>query len=195
MWDKRYDTGEYIYGKRENDFLAFCVNRFPKGEILSLCEGEGRNAVYLARKGYSVTAVDGSQVGLEKAHRLADERGVNIKTIVADLGDYRIEPGKWQGIIAFFCHLPVSLRRKVHRDCVAGLAAGGILVLESFTPAQLKFGSGGPRDLQRLLSLEDVKEELEGLKFLIAQEIKRPIDEGDLHRGMAAVVQILAVKE
>ena len=195
MWDKRYDTDEYIYGKRENDFLAFCVSQLPKGEILSLCEGEGRNAVYLARKGYNVTAVDGSQVGLEKAQRLASERGVKIQTIVANLNNYKIEPGKWQGIISFFCHLPSSLRKKVHRECVNGLVPGGVLVLESFTPAQLKFGTGGPSDLQRLLGLEEAKEELDGLEFLIAQEIERPIDEGELHRGMAAVLQILAVKE
>ena len=195
MWDKRYDTDEYIYGKRENDFLAFCVSQLPKGEILSLCEGEGRNAVYLARKGYNVTAVDGSQVGLEKAQRLASEHGVKIQTIVADLNNYKIEPGKWQGIISFFCHLPSSLRKKVHRECVNGLAPGGVLVLESFTPAQLKFVTGGPSDLQRLLGLEEAKEELDGLEFLIAQEVERPIDEGELHRGMAAVLQILAVKE
>jgi 2-polyprenyl-3-methyl-5-hydroxy-6-metoxy-1,4-benzoquinol methylase len=70
MWDKRYRTKDYAYGKAPNDFLAEKCSVIPKGKVLSLAEGEGRNAVFLAKQGYSVTAVDASQVGLGKAKKI-----------------------------------------------------------------------------------------------------------------------------
>ncbi|MDA8621947.1 methyltransferase domain-containing protein [Psychrosphaera sp.] len=85
MWDNEYDTDEYVYGKLPNDFLKSHYNSIPKGKVLLLAEGEGRNAVFLAKLGYSVTAVDISSVGLKKAEKLAKENNVIIETICADL--------------------------------------------------------------------------------------------------------------
>ncbi len=99
MWDERYDTEEYVYGTEPNNFLVSVADRIPRGgKVLSLGEGEGRNAVYLAKLGYSVTAVDQSAVGLKKAERMAVDNGVAIKTIVSDLAGFRIEPDVHQTI-------------------------------------------------------------------------------------------------
>ena len=89
-WNERYSESGFAYGTEPNEFLISVVDRIPHGRILSLAEGEGRNAVYLASLGYEVTGVDGSEVGLRKAMELAKERGVAITTIQADLSEFEI---------------------------------------------------------------------------------------------------------
>lgn len=105
-WDERYSEPGFAYGTAPNEFIASVADRVPKGKILSLAEGEGRNAVYLASLGYEVTGVDGSEVGLHKAVELATGRGVAITTIHADLSTFEIGEEQWDGIIACYCHLP-----------------------------------------------------------------------------------------
>ena len=111
MWDERYSPDEYVYGKDPNQFLEDNYNAIPKGKVLSLAEGEGRNAVFLAKQGYSVTAVDASQVGLSKAKKLAEENGVELELIRGDLVDFDIGENKWDGIVSIFCPLPSALRK------------------------------------------------------------------------------------
>jgi 2-polyprenyl-3-methyl-5-hydroxy-6-metoxy-1,4-benzoquinol methylase len=79
MWDERYNSAEYAFGTEPNDFLVSAVDRLPGGRILCLGEGEGRNAVWLAERGFDVTAVDASRVGLDKALRLAEDRRVTLR--------------------------------------------------------------------------------------------------------------------
>jgi SAM-dependent methyltransferase len=194
MWDKRFSEPGYAYGTEPNGFLASVVDRIPRGNVLCLAEGEGRNAVYLAGLGYEVTAVDTSTVGLAKADALALDRGVTIDAVLADLADYPIDPGEWQGIVSIFCHLPPVVRAALHERCLRGLAPGGVFVLEGFTPRQLELGTGGPKSRELLMELEFIRQELPGLRLEIAREIEREVVEGKFHKGTAAVVQILAVK-
>lgn len=194
MWDQRYSSDDFVYGKEPNDFLASVIDRIPRGRVLCLAEGEGRNAVYLAQHGCRVLAVDGSAVGLEKAKKLAAEQGVQIDTVVADLAEFAIAPGSWDAIVSIFAHLPPALRRTVHRQVVAGLRPGGVLVLEAYTLAQLALKTGGPPTAELLMSLETLRQELAGLDLQHAVELEREIIEGRLHTGRGAVVQILATK-
>jgi SAM-dependent methyltransferase len=160
--------------------------------VLCLAEGEGRNAVHLARRGYAVTAVDQSAVGLAKASALAARHGVPLTTQVTDLSNYVIPPRAWSGIVAIFMHLPPDLRTVVLAQVVAGLRPGGVLVWECYTPAQLAFNTGGPREIALLPTLASLREELAGLEFLHSAELERDILEGDGHTGRGAVVQIVA---
>ncbi|HTQ10728.1 MAG TPA: class I SAM-dependent methyltransferase [Fimbriimonadaceae bacterium] len=194
-WQQRYASADYAYGREPNDFLKSEVSRIPRGRILCIGEGEGRNAVFLARQGFQVTAVDGSSNGLDKARRLARESGVEIETTVADLAVYEIGICEWQGIVSIFVHLPDPLRELVHRRVVAGLAAGGAFVLEAYTPRQLEFRTGGPSELSRLAGLDALQRELRGLSFEIGREVERVVKEGTFHSGMSATVQIVARKE
>ncbi len=194
MWDERYSAEEYIYGTEPNDFLAEAAGRLPVGATLCLADGEGRNGVYLAGLGHRVTAVDSSSVGLEKARKLAATRGVELTTVHADLADFAIEPGGWDVVVSIFAHVPSALRRVLHRKVVAGLRPGGLFVLEAYTPDQLRFGTGGPPDVDRLMRLADLKTELDGLTFEIGHEIERDVIEGRFHGGRGAVVQVLARK-
>ena len=194
MWDERFSEPGYAYGTDPNDFVVSVADRIPHGKVLCLAEGEGRNAVYLAGLGYQVTAVDTSKVGLEKAESLARERGVRIETVHADLSDYPIGAGDWQGIVSVYCHLAPSVRAVLHERCQQGLAPGGLFILEGFTPRQLELGTGGPKSRELLMELEVIRQELSGLRLEIDREIERDVREGKYHRGRAAVVQILAVK-
>jgi SAM-dependent methyltransferase len=194
FWNDRYAAPHYVYGEAPNAFVAEMSSHIPAGPVLCLAEGEGRNAAYLAALGHLVTAVDQSDNGLAKARRLAAKRGVEVETVTADLGRYRITPGAWAGIIATFAHLAPELRRTVHVTAVLGLRPGGVFILEAYTPAQLVFGTGGPKDPELLMTVASLREELSGLEFLVARELEREVMEGAGHTGRGAVVQILARK-
>ena len=194
MWDEEYSIDEYVYGESANDFLAEKTAHLKRGRVLCLAEGEGRNAVHLARQGFHVTAVDSSRVGLNKAEKLAQKNGVAIETIHSDLADFIIEDRTWDSIVSISCHLPPELRRAVHRKVVSGLKEGGTFLLEAYTPKQLEFGTGGPPSAEFMMELASLKEELSGLAFLHGKELVRDVTEGINHTGKGSVVQVLAHK-
>lgn len=194
-WNERYKSAAFFYGEEPNDFLKEVADLLPaNSKVLCLAEGEGRNAVYLASRGHNVTAIDQSEVGLEKLHHLAKQKKVSVKTEVVDLADYKIETNEWDAIVSIWCHLPTSLRIKVHADCVKGLKKSGMFILEAYTPKQLEYKTGGPDNTDLLMSANSLKQELTGLHFLKLLEIEREIHEGKGHNGMSAVVQVLATR-
>lgn len=194
FWDQRYAGEAYFYGEEPNAFVAAHAPLIPPGPVLCLAEGEGRNAVFLAERGHAVTAMDQSSVGLAKARQLAARRGVSLTTEVADLTTYTIQPGHWSGIVATFVHLPPPLRRQVHAAVVAGLQPGGVYLLEAYHPDQLQHGTGGPGNVDLLMTLADLRNELHGLELIHGRELTRSVLEGHAHTGLAAVVQIVARK-
>jgi SAM-dependent methyltransferase len=194
MWDQRYSGATYAYGTEPNEFLVAMAPRLRTGRVLCLGEGEGRNAVWLAGQGHDVTAVDASGVGLQKARRLAAERGVKITTVHSDLAAFHIEQGSWDGIVSIFCHLSPALRAEVHRRCVGGLRSGGVLLLEAYTPRQVAHGTGGPPTAELMMDTETLRTELAGLQFLDLRECEREIHEGAFHNGLGAVVQMVGRK-
>lgn len=194
MWDERYSQTGYVYGTQPNDFLRIAAVQIPSGPVLSLGEGEGRNAVYLAQFGHEVLAVDQSPVGLAKAQRLATEQGTNIETFCGDLGHYEIVPGSWAGIVSIFCHLPSHVRKKLYASVVNGLRPDGVFALEAYTPEQLSRGTGGPQDPDMLVSLAELTQELTGLRLIHGCELEREVCEGSYHTGRACVVQVIGVR-
>lgn len=195
-WDERFDQDAYVYGTEPNDFLRAFAGRLPPppARILSLAEGEGRNAVHLATLGHEVTGVDSSVVGLAKARKLAAQKGVSIETVHSKLEDYTIAPAAWDAVISIFCHLPPAQRRTIHRRVVEGLRPGGMVLLEAYTPEQLRHRTGGPPHRELLYTAEMLRKDFEGLEFLHLEEVERDVTEGLLHRGLAAVVQLLGRK-
>ncbi|MCA9643027.1 MAG: class I SAM-dependent methyltransferase [Polyangiaceae bacterium] len=196
MWDQRYADAEYVYGTEPNDFLKETAEvHLPRGgAVLCLAEGEGRNGVYLAGLGFKVTGVDGSSVGLQKAQRLAQQRGVEIATIVSDLADYDLGEQRWDGVVSSWCHTPPELRKQLHAAVVRALKPGGALILESYTPQQLEYKTGGPPNAEWMMTLEGLKQELAGLEFVVGEEKIREVNEGKFHGGTSAVVQVVAKK-
>lgn len=193
VWDDRYAPAAYYYGTEPNDFLRAHANVIPPaGTVLCLGEGEGRNAVFLAGRGYDVVALDQSTVGLAKAGRLARAKAVRIQTIVANLDGYRFEAGRWDGIVSIWCHLPSAVRSSIHRQVIVGLKPGGVFLLEAYTPEQIRHGTGGPKDLDLLPTLAELRRDLDGLEILEAAETERMVHEGAGHTGLSAVVQLVA---
>ena len=192
-WDERYAQPGWAFGQEPNDFLRDHAVLLPaNGRVLTLAEGEGRNAVWLAGLGFLVTGVDESSVGLAKAQRLARERGVRITTVVADLNAFELGDETWDGIVSIFAHLPAEQRAPLHRRVVRALRPGGVLLLEAYTPSQLDRQTGGPGDAGKLMTLATLRSELAGLRFEIARETEREVIEGRYHTGRSSVVQVVA---
>jgi len=195
FWDSRYSRPGYFYGTSPNAFVAGSAALVPAGPVLCLAEGEGRNAVFFARRGHPVTAMDQSAIGLAKAAQLAANHNVTLTTEVADLSYFSIQPNFWSAIVATFVHLPPPLRRSVHARVAAGLRPGGVFLFEAYSPDQVRYRSGGPVEQPELLvRLADLRTEFPGLELLVARELVRDVDEEPGHRGLGAVVQLAARK-
>jgi SAM-dependent methyltransferase len=195
FWDQRYAGDALVYGDSPNEFLAAMADRFPKtGHALDIGAGEGRNALFLASRGLDVLAVDQSQVGMQKAQRLAQERGLTLRTPAADLHDFNAEGNSFNVITSIFVHLPATLRAAVHARVGAWLKPGGVFLLEAYAPDQIQRGTGGPKDPSLLASLETIVGELVGLEIEHQAALVRDVSEGRFHTGKASVVQVLAGK-
>lgn len=192
MWDQRYQE-DAVYGRKANQFLKDHQDYFPKeGRVLCIGAGQGRNAIYLAALGFNVDAVDASSVGLEKTNQIAKERGLTLTTIHQDLENFEFKANHYDMIIEIFCHLSNPLRTKVHQALKHSLKYKGIYLNQSYVKEQLEFNTGGPKNDAQLYSLDEIKENLSGLDFLIARQIIRDIHEGKYHNGKSAVLEIIA---
>ncbi len=191
FWDERYGSVAWAFGTEPNDFLRERAADIPAGPVLCIGDGEGRNGVFLASLGHEVTSVDLSAVGLRKARGLAAERGVQLHTVQADLADFEVGVGCWAGIVSIFCHLPAVLRDELFPRLVTGLVPGGVVLVESYTPAQIGRGTGGPRDVDLLETGADLLRRFAALRCEHVWEGERLVVEGEFHSGTASVVQFL----
>lgn len=194
FWNERYATTKYLYGTEANTFLVEHADLL-RGPVLSLSEGEGRNAAFLASRGLHVLGVDCSEVGLEKAQSLAKSRGLVIETEVADLGEYQPKERHFGSVVSISAHLPSSIRRKLYPLIEKALKPNGIVLLEAYSEKQLERNTGGPKDVDMLMSLEKLRQGFPNLKPILAREIDREVSEGEGHTGMASVVQFIARNE
>lgn len=187
-WDQRFAEAGYAYGQEPNAFLQQALQGIPcRGEALSLCEGEGRNAVYLARLGFTVTAVDFSPVGRDKALALADQAGVRLDYRVMDLADWVMEPQRWQLVVAIFSQPDSSTRQRLYGQLHQALLAGGHFVLESKVDPQ-----AGVQD--RYPGVNILKGEIAPMSILLADEQEQEMSEGRYHLGRMRTAKLLAVK-
>ncbi len=194
MWNERFASDDFAYGTEPNSFLAQNAGILT-GPVLSLAEGEGRNAVFLASLGLEVHGVDGSEVGLAKAQKLAAARGVAIRTEVVDLAVYEPPENTYGAVISIWAHLPSQIRKRLYPLVERSLKPGGIILLEAYSPAQLARSTGGPKDPDMLMSRADLEQEFPNCEPILSQEIEREVIEGKLHTGLSTVVQFIARKK
>lgn len=195
FWNERYASADLVYGEAPNGFVAQHADKFPtSGAALDIAAGEGRNALFLASRGLTVLAIDQSTVGLQKADRLARERGLSLRTQAVDLNDFDAAPESFDVITSTFAHVPAAIRARVHAGVQSWLKPGGIFLLEAYSPDQIHRDTGGPKDPSLLAPLETILRELEGLTIEHGVSIVRNVTEGNFHTGEASVVQILARK-
>lgn len=198
FWDERFAGPIYKYGTEPNAFLREQAAKLPAAaRVLVPGDGEGRNGVWLAEQGHAVLAVDYSEVGLAKARALAAERGTDtaarLTTLWADLADWAPPAASFDVVVLIFCHLPSALRRRVHPRLAAALKPGGRLILEAFHPDQLGRNSGGPKDLNMLYSLADLRTDFAAdFDEQMGWEGEVTLDEGPGHQGVGNVTRFVA---
>ncbi len=174
-WDQRYSGPDLVWGAGPNRFVTAEVTALPAGRAVDLGTGEGRNAIWLAERGWQVTAVDFSVAGLARAARLAAERGVSVDWVQADLLDYQPAPGAYDLVLVAYIHLPAAGLARVFRAAAAAVAPGGTLLVIGHDRDNITRGHGGPQDPGRLYTPAAVTAELDGLTVRRAEQVMRPV--------------------
>jgi len=193
-WDERYGVEEYIYGKEPNLFLKQNVNSIPKGNVLCIADGEGRNGVWLARQGYRATSIDFSPKAIEKINRLAQENNVSIKTICTDLLNYDFGENKYDGVVSIFAHFNVDEINKLHYKYFNALKPNGVFMMEVFAKEQLQLQTGGPKDISLLFDIHDIQKSFPSGKIELLKKDVVYLHEGQIHDGKAVVVRAIVQK-
>ena len=170
-WNERYRTEELIWKADPNRFLVEDLDALVPGRALDLACGEGRNAVWLASKGWHVTGVDFSRAGLAKARRLATDRGVEVTWVEADVVEWQPSPASFDVVVVMYLHLPSEQRRQTLSRAAAALAPGGTLLVVGHDASNLLHGTGGPQDPAVLFGPEEIVEELSGLQIERAERV------------------------
>ena len=166
QWDKRYSRPSFVFGKSPVRFLAENYQFIPfEGTVLDMGMGEGRNAVFLAQKGYRVTGIDISSVAVKKAHMLAEEFGVKFKGVVASLNDYKIAPATFDAIICFY-YVDRSLIEKMK----TWLKPGGILMYEAYTVREMKTKKAPEYNPEYYLKEQELLQLFSGMRVLKYEE-------------------------
>lgn len=209
-WNDRFSVDGYLFGKEPNAFLQSEVHRLkPGGTILCVADGEGRNGVWLAQQGFKVHAIDGSEVALEKSKKLARERNVTICDSLANLeqgnGGIFLEHAdvdswswpieEYDAVIAIFIQFASAAKRPVLFDNISGaLKSGGVLLLEGYATRQLKFGTGGPSNIEQLYTTGLLTISFPKMRIDALAEYDQELVEGDGHKGMSALIDMVATK-
>ena len=174
-WDRRYADTELVWSAEPNRFVAAETADLPPGRALDLACGEGRNAVWLAERGWDVTGVDFSQAGLDKAARLAEQRGVRAHWVRADLREYAAPPQAFDLVVVVYLQVVAPVRRAIHEQAARAVAAGGLLLVVGHDASNPEHGYGGPQDPAVLFTAQEVAADVPELEIERAEQVLRPV--------------------
>jgi ubiquinone/menaquinone biosynthesis C-methylase UbiE len=177
-WDERYRTEELVWKAEPNRFLVAEVGSLRPGRALDLACGEGRNALWLAERGWEVVGVDFSAVGLDKARSLAASRGLRVELVEADLREWDPPEASFDLVVLMYLHLPAADRRQVLAAASRALAPGGTLLVVGHDSTNLTDGVGGPQDASVLYTPDEIAAELSGVKLERAERVRRRLEDG-----------------
>lgn len=194
LWNNRYAKDEYAYGTAPNIFFKRSIDMYQPGRLLLPAEGEGRNAAYAAGAGWEVKAFDFSESAKAKALRLANDENISFDYEISNLGDYRASSGYFNCIGLIYVHMPPEMRIKFHNNLIDWLAPEGKIILEAFSKNQMKFNSGGPKNPDMLISVNDLENDFGSLDIEFIEEVETNLFEGPFHSGKASVVRLIASK-
>ena len=190
MWDERFSQAESVYGEEPNAYVKEkAVHLKPGMKVFVPADGYGRNGVWLAKQGLQVQTVDLSPVGVERARKAAQAAGVDLKTEVADLANWNWPVDEYDAVVSIFFHMPPEARGAIHAAMLRALKPGGIIILQAFTPDQLRYTSGGPKQVDMLCTAELLRKDFAGAEALQLKEKEVQLNEGHMHSGPASVVQ------
>jgi SAM-dependent methyltransferase len=195
-WEKTYATADYVFGTAPNRFLAACQPLLPKtGKALAVADGEGRNGVWLAEQGLDVLSVDLSPAAQAKAKRLAEAKGVRVTFALGDAHAWAHPSAAYDVVVDIFTQFsPPDARTQKWAGMLDSLKAGGLVIVQGYTPRQLEFGTGGPKLVENLYTRELLIEAFGQLHEVRITESEEELDEGPRHRGMSAIIGLTARK-
>ena len=195
-WQDRYATPDYRFGKAPNDFLVRCKPLLPRsGKALAVADGEGRNGVWLAKQGLDVLSIDFSPTALTKARALAAENNVAIVFEEADVHAWPYPEDTFDVVAEIFTQFSTPAERKRKwAGMRRTLKSGGLLIVQGYTPKQLEYGTGGPRQIEHLYTREMLERAFGDLNDIAIVEEERELQEGAGHSGMSAIIGLTARK-
>ena len=199
FWNDRYSQQAFAYGTQPNVFFKQELDKLKKGTVLLPAEGEGRNAVYAAKRGWKSFACDISSKGKIKAQKLAAANEVSLHYSVGDFGSLSYKNDFFDAIALIYAHFPAEKKAQFHGLADRYLKVGGTVILEAFSKNHLRFNSenpkvGGPRDIDMLYSMEEIKNDFPNYELVILEEVETELNEGQFHVGLGSVVRFVGRK-
>ena len=200
MWDDRYGKIEFAYGEQPNNFLKEQLIKIPAGTILFPAEGEGRNGIYAATQGWNVHAFDQSMEGKKKAQKLANKHDVAINYEVGEFQSIGYQENQFDAIALIYAHFPADKKSSYHKILTTYLRPGGIVIFEAFSKRHLDYNRinkkvGGPKDLETLFSIEEIKSDFENFEIIELEEKEIQLNEGLFHNGLGMVIRFVGRKK
>jgi SAM-dependent methyltransferase len=198
-WDQRYAEEEFAYGEQPNNFLQQQLALLKPGRILFPAEGEGRNAAFAAGLGWTVSAFDISIEGQKKALKLAEKKQIVIDYQVGELQELNYTEGQFDVIALIYAHFPANIKSLLHQALNKYLNVGGIIIFEAFSKNHLDYLAkdekmGGPRDIESLFSVEEIKADFNNYEILELLETEIDLNEGLYHSGQGSVIRFVGRK-
>ena len=200
MWDNRYSNEDFAYGITPNNFFKSALEEYKlDGKMLLPAEGEGRNAIYAAKKGLDVTAFDISIEGKKKALKLATQENVTIKYEVGDFFDLDLINEKYDSAALIYAHFPPPILSKYHRKIADLIKEGGTIILEGFSTGHLPLrmenpNIGGPNKVEMLFTEESIRDDFSDFKIITLEEVQIELNEGNYHNGIGKVIRFIGKK-
>ncbi len=199
-WNERYSNDEFAYGEHPNNYLKEQLEKLDPGTILFPAEGEGRNAVFAATRGWTVSAFDISIEGKNKAFRLAETNKVAIDYQVGELQNLKYQTGQFDAMALIYAHFPTDIKSSYHKALDKYLRKGGIVIFEAFSKKHLDYiarneNVGGPKEFAMLFSIEEIKADFANYEIIELEEKEIELKEGSFHNGTGSVIRFTGRKK
>jgi len=199
-WNDRYSKEEFAYGEQPNNYLKEQLEKLNAGAILFPAEGEGRNAVFAAKLGWTVSAFDISMEGKKKAIQLAQTNNVSINYQVGELQQISFNTGQFDVIALIYAHFPANIKSSYHKMLNNYLRKGGLIIFEAFSKRHMDYVSknekvGGPKDLESLFSIDEIKSDFANYEIIELEEKEIELNEGLFHNGTGSVIRFVGRKK
>jgi 2-polyprenyl-3-methyl-5-hydroxy-6-metoxy-1,4-benzoquinol methylase len=199
-WNDRYSETAFAFGELPNNYLREQLEKLDTGTILFPAEGEGRNAVFAAKLGWTVSAFDISIEGKKKALKLAESNNVTIDYSVGELETLNYKPGQFDAIALIYAHFPADIKSFYHKALDKYLRKGGLIIFEAFSKKHLDYLAmnakvGGPKDIESLFSIEEIKSDFAGYDAIELEEMEIELHEGLYHNGKGSVIRFVGRKK
>lgn len=196
MWNERYATKDYVFGRAPALFLTNHTQWLKPGQrALAVADGEGRNGVFLAENGLDVVSMDSSSNAQKKAKDLARERGVEIECALSDIAEWPWDENAFDIVVGVFIQfVGPEPRAKIFEGMKRTVKPGGLILLHGYTPKQLEYGTGGPPFVENLYTPEILRTAFSDFKIHELRDYEADLDEGAGHSGRSALIDLVAQK-